>query len=46
MKAFLHLYESMDIEKEKEFWKNELGFSDHQFYKPYITKNKKSSFFV
>jgi hypothetical protein len=44
LKAHLHLYESMNIEKEKGFWKNELGFSDHQFYKPYITKLKKSSF--
>lgn len=44
LKAFLHLYESMDIEKEKDFWKNELGFDSRQFYKPYITKNKKASF--
>jgi len=44
LKVQLHLYENMDIEKEKEFWKNELGFNDPQFYKSYITKNKKSSF--
>ena len=44
LKAFLHLYENMDIAKEIEFWKNELGFDYFQFYKPYITKNKKSSF--
>ena len=44
LKAQLHLYPTMDIEKEKEFWKNELGFNDPQFYKSYITKNKKSSF--
>jgi transposase-like protein len=44
LRASLHLYENMDIEKEKEFWKNELGFDGHQFYKPYITKNKKASF--
>lgn len=40
----MHLYKNMDIEKEKKFWKNELGFDDSQLYKPYITKNKKSSF--
>ena len=44
LKAHLHLYENMDLEKEKDFWKNELGFNDSQFYKSYITKNKKSSF--
>lgn len=44
LRAQLHLYENMDLEKEKKFWKNELGFSDLQFYKSYITKNKKSSF--
>ncbi len=44
LKAFLHLYDSMNIEKEKKFWENELGFNDSQFYKPYITKNKKTSF--
>ncbi|MDO8536974.1 MAG: hypothetical protein Q7R94_01880 [bacterium] len=44
IKVQLHLYESMNIEKERKFWKNELGFNKHQFYKPYITKYKKSSF--
>jgi transposase-like protein len=44
LKVFLHLYESMNIEKERKFWKDELGFNDSQFYKPYITKNKKTSF--
>ena len=44
LKVFLHLYENIDIEKEKQFWKNELDFNDNQFYKPYITKNKKASF--
>lgn len=44
MKAGLHLYENMDIEKEKEFWKNELGFRESQFYKPSIRKLKKASF--
>lgn len=44
LRVHLHLYEHMDIEKEKKFWKNELDFERHQFYKPYITKNKKASF--
>jgi len=44
LRVHLHLYEHMDIEKEEKFWKNELGFGKHQFYKPYITKNKKASF--
>jgi len=40
----LHLYENMDIEKEKEFWENELGLSKNQFYKPSIRKLEKASF--
>lgn len=44
MKAGLHLYENMDIEKEKEFWKDELGFQENQFYKPSIRKLQKASF--
>ena len=44
LKAQLHLYPNMDIEKEKEFWKNILGFEDKQFYKPYISKILRSSF--
>lgn len=44
MKAGLHLYENMDIEKEKEFWKNVLGFQEYQFYKPVIRKLRKKSF--
>jgi transposase-like protein len=44
MKIGLHLYENMDIKKEKEFWKNELGFQEDQLYKPWITKLKKTSF--
>src|SRR3989344_8745144 len=44
LKAQLHLYPNMDIEKEKEFWKNVLGFEDKQFYKPYISKILRSSF--
>ena len=44
LRAHLHLYEHMDIEKEKKFWKSELDFEKYQFYKPYITRNKKASF--
>lgn len=44
MKAQLHLYPNMDIEKETKFWKNVLGFQDRQFYKPYISKILRSSF--
>lgn len=44
IKVQLHLYENMDIEKEKSFWKNELSFVDNQFYKSYVTKYKKASF--
>lgn len=44
LRAHLHLYEHMDIEKEKKFWRNDLGFKERQFYRPYITKNKKASF--
>jgi transposase len=44
MRAHLHLYENMDIDKERKFWKEQLDFSDSQFYKNYISKLKKSSF--
>ncbi len=44
MKMGLHLYENMDVEKEKEFWKNKLGFKEGQVYKPWISKFKKGSF--
>lgn len=44
IKATLHLYENMDIEKEKEFWKNKLGLQENQFYKASIRKLQKSSF--
>lgn len=44
LKAQLHLYPNMDIEKETEFWKNALGFESSQFYKPYISKILRSSF--
>ena len=44
MKVGLHLYENMNIEKEKEFWETELSFRESQFYKPSIRKLKKASF--
>mgnify|MGYP001573716596 CR=1 FL=1 len=44
IKAQLHLYENMNIEKEKEFWQNELELQEAQFYKSSIRKLKKSSF--
>jgi hypothetical protein len=44
IKAELHLYPTMDIPKEFLFWKNELGFTDDQFYKTQIRKLQKSSF--
>ena len=39
-----YIHENMDIEKEKEFWENELGLSKNQFYKPSIRKLEKASF--
>lgn len=44
IKAQLHLYENMDIEKEKKFWQNELELHETQFYKSSVRKLKKSSF--
>lgn len=44
MRAQLHLYENMDIVKEKDFWKKELGFSEKQFYKISVRKLQKTSF--
>ena len=44
MKAWLNLYGNMDIEKEKEFWIRETGFSSDQFYKPSVRVLQKASF--
>jgi len=44
IKAELHLYENMNVEKEKKFWGNEIGFPETQFYKPQIRKLQKASF--
>jgi hypothetical protein len=44
IKIQLHLYENMDLEKEKGFWKKTLGLPKDQFYKPAIRKLQKASF--
>lgn len=44
IRAQLHLYENMDIEQEKSFWKKALGLSDTQLYKTEIRKLKTNSF--
>lgn len=44
LKAGLHLYENMDIGKERLFWQKELGLKTSQFYKPSIRKLQKGSF--
>jgi len=40
----LHLYENMNIKKERNFWSNKLKMSKDQFYKTSIRKLQKSSF--
>lgn len=40
----LHLYEDMDIVKEEDFWRNELGIQKTQFYKTQIRRLQKASF--
>jgi len=44
IKAQLHLYENMDIGKERKFWMNELGFTKSQIYRPSIRKLRQASF--
>jgi hypothetical protein len=41
LKAGLHLYADMDIQKSIDFWANILGFSNDQFIKPYIKKTNR-----
>ncbi len=43
-KAQLHLYENMDIAKEKKFWEDALQFSPRQFMKSQVRIVRKSSF--
>jgi len=40
----LHLYEDMEIIKERDFWKKELGLLSSQFYKIQIRKLRRNSF--
>jgi transposase-like protein len=44
IKVHLHLYENMNIEKEKEYWKENLGIEESQLYKPSIRSVKDGSF--
>jgi len=44
LKAQLHLYPNMDLDREKKFWRDELGFTESQFYKPSIRTLQKASF--
>jgi len=44
IKISLHLYENMDIDKEKGFWKDKLNIKDFQIYKPWVSKLKEGSF--
>lgn len=44
VRVALHLYENMDIEKEKKFWQDTLELSDSQFYKSSVRKLQKASF--
>jgi len=44
IRAQIHLYENMDVNKEINFWTKKTGFKKNQFYKPSIRKLQKSSF--
>ncbi len=44
IKVTLHLYENMAIKEERDYWQNELGLRDEQFYKMQIRTLQKSSF--
>lgn len=37
--VYLHLYRDMNIKKEINFWKKQLGIPNEQFRKPYIKKS-------
>lgn len=43
-KIQLHLYESMNVVKEREFWQNTLRLKEGQFYKSSVRKLKSHSF--
>lgn len=38
LRAQIHLYEDMSVQKELKFWKRTTGFSKEQIIKPYIKK--------
>lgn len=40
----LHLYEGMDLQKETNFWRKELGIEKDQLYKTQVRKLQKNSF--
>lgn len=40
----LHLYESMEVEKEMKFWQDTLRLARAQFYKPQVRLMRKGSF--
>ncbi len=44
LRIFLQLYPTMDIDKEINFWLNELRLPKEQLYKPFIRKLTPSSF--
>lgn len=44
VKIQLHLYENMNIEKEKKFWQNKTGLAREQFCRPSVRKVKIGSF--
>lgn len=44
LRVQLHLYEDMDISREKLYWINELKIPEEQFYKEQIRRLQKSSF--
>lgn len=44
IKVQLHLYENMDIDREKRFWRDILKLQESQFYKPSIRTLQKASF--
>jgi len=44
IRAELHLYENMDIEKEKSFWQNATKLRKEQFYKAQIRKITRGKF--
>ena len=39
LKIKLHLYKDMNIKKETEFWRRELGLKTSQFNKPYVKES-------